>query len=163
MFADAADPLDAYANWRNRQTIITNYALTDRDTVAYLGALYRATRDVFNPAHFAGERAYRVATGKEAFTGEHTGRLQPALELVTAWALAKLTSFVVGRALQPEPFGTQSRMPAAKPANAPAPSGEVTTVVSPTGLKGHASKWRTRRLGMERWRQGPARHGLQER
>jgi hypothetical protein len=136
MFGAMADPLGAYANWRNRQTIIAGYAWTAPDTAAYLGSLYRATRDLVNPPHFLAERGYQAVTGEEAFTGEHTGRLRPIFELAMAWAMVKLTSFVVGRSVVPGRFVTNVRTPGTRTKGAsPAEAPGTTTVVSPSGLR----------------------------
>jgi hypothetical protein len=132
MFGEAPDPREAYANWRNRQTIITNYAISDPQTVDYLGSLYRATRDFVNPPQYIAERGYQVVTGHEAFTGAPTGRLAPALELAAVWAIGRLTNFVVGRALEPSPFDTRLAPRETLP---PVEEGEVITVVSPTGTR----------------------------
>ena len=106
LFGDNKDAFEQYTNYQARSQLIFRYALNDPRTIAYLGELYRTTRDL-NPTHFVGERLQQVATGEEAFTGEQTGRLRPTLELAAAYGLGKLANVLIGKALEPGPFDTR--------------------------------------------------------
>lgn len=106
-FGDNKDAFEQYANYQARSQLITRYALSDPRVVAYLGELYRTSRDL-NPVHFVGERLQQVATGEEAFTGEETGRVRPALELAAAYGLGKLANVLLGKAVEPAPFGSRA-------------------------------------------------------
>ena len=100
LFAGAENPREAFANWSNRKLIITNYALTSPEAIAYLDSLYAVSRDL-NPSHFMAERSQQVLTGEEAFTGRKTGRARPAAELATVWLFGKLTGYLFGKATEP--------------------------------------------------------------
>jgi hypothetical protein len=129
LFGDNKDAFEQYANYQARSQLIFRYAMSDPNMKAYVGDLYRLARDV-NPVHFVGERLQQVATGEEALTGQETGRVRPALELAAAYGLGKLANFLLGKAVEPAPFGGQtSRTPVAAEAENPSLIGQGQRII----------------------------------
>jgi len=100
-FGGNQEAFEQYTNFQARSQLITRYALSDPRMLAYLGELYRTSRDL-NPVQFVGERIQQVATGEEAFTGQETGRVRPAIELAVAYGLGKWSTSYSGRPSSPD-------------------------------------------------------------
>jgi len=82
-----------YAHWENRRRIVHHYFMTHPVTVHYLLGLYEVSRDS-NPLHFALERGWQMASGREMFTAREVSKLGAAQEfflvLATGVAAGKL-------------------------------------------------------------------------
>ena len=95
LFGESEAALVRYSNFANRRMIVQHYTSTHPATVNLMMGLFRLSRDV-NPVHFAFERGWQVAQGKEAFTGQDVSSLGAAAEFFVAIALIYGTSKGLG-------------------------------------------------------------------
>lgn len=86
LFGSSGSSAERYSNYENRRRIVGHYVYTHPATVALLMGIYRLFRDV-NPIHFAFERGWQMASGKEMFSEMKISRLGAAAEFFGALAL----------------------------------------------------------------------------
>lgn len=106
MFGEGEAALVRYSNFANRRMIVTHYTSTHPATINLMMGLFRLSRDV-NPLHFAFERGWQVAQGKEAFTAQDVSRLGAAAEFFAAIGLIYGTSKAFG-AIRPVTGGART-------------------------------------------------------
>ena len=117
MFGRGPFAAQQFCNWENRRRIVVHYWLTHPSTVRIHVSLFRLTRDL-SPVHFALERGWQVAGGREMLTEEEVSRLGAAAEFFAAVGLAVATGRlvtavgpkVVEGVVRPPPFSRGVRL-----------------------------------------------------